>query len=132
MRLWSRGLGRLVLPLELGRARLDLTPDHVVLSGMIREGKVAWDYVVKLDGDDLIGFARVARTRIVLDFLAREHGLRLLGTIYRGGLGFLRGLVRTAFGRGEPVVGEETLEIGPRAARRGARRRRGILVKRAR
>ena len=35
-------------PIDLSNARLDLTPEHVVLSGVIREGKVVWDYRLKV------------------------------------------------------------------------------------
>jgi hypothetical protein len=132
MRLWSKGLGRLVLPLELATARLDLTPEHVVLSGMIREGKVAWEYTVKLTEADLVAFSRVATRPEVLSFLAREHGAGLLWTLAVRTLGFLAGLARAAIGRGAPVRAEETLDVGPPRARRRGGHGDGVLVQGAR
>jgi hypothetical protein len=132
MRLWSRGLGRLVLPLELGSARLDLTADHVVLSGVIREGKVVWDYSIKLTERDFLGFSRLALEPEVLGFLARTHGLGLLRTIARGTIGFAGGLLRKALGRGAPIVSEQALPVGPGAPRQRGTGRNGVLVERAR
>jgi hypothetical protein len=128
VRLWSKGLGRLVLPLELGSARLDLTPEHVVLSGMIREGKVSWEYTVKLTEGDLLAFGGVATHPEILSFLAREHGAGLLWTITVRTLGFLGGLARTALGRGAPIRAEEALDVGPRRAETRGRSRDGVLV----
>jgi hypothetical protein len=132
MRLWSRGLGRLVLPIELGKARLDLTPQHFVLSGTIREGKVVWEYRLKLDEGDLLGFSRVACEREVLDFLARQHGLGLLLTIAVRTLGFVAGLVLKTLGRGAPLTAEEALAAGPQASGKARRGEHGVLVERAR
>ena len=128
MRLWSKGLGRLVLPLELGRARLDLTPEHVVLSGVIREGKVVWEYTVRLTEQDLLSFSGIAAHPEVLNYLARKHGWGLLWTIAVRTLGFLGGLLRAAIGRGEQIRSEETLEVGPRPLKQRERSRNGVLV----
>jgi hypothetical protein len=128
MRLWSKGLGRLVLPLELSCARVDLTPEHVVLSGTIREGKVAWEYAVRLTEEDLLSFSRLATDREILSYLARTHGSGLLWTITTRTFGFLRGLARAAIGRGAAVRSEETLEVGPPRPRKRGRRSDGVLV----
>jgi hypothetical protein len=128
MRLWSKGLGRLVLPLDLGSARLDLTPEHVVLSGVIREGKVVWEYSVRLTEQDLISFSRIAGHPEVLNYLARRHGAGLLWRIAVLTLGFLGGLLRAAIGCGAPIRSEETLEVGPQPSRQGERSRNGVLV----
>jgi hypothetical protein len=128
VRLWSKGLGRLVLPLDLASARVDLTPEHVVLSGVIREGKVVWEYTVRLTERDLLSFTRIATQPEVLSFLARRHGAALLLTIAARTVGFLGGLMRTAIGRGAPISAEETLAVGPGPPRKGARKRNGVLV----
>jgi hypothetical protein len=128
MRLWSRGLGRLVLPLELGKSRLDLTREHVVLSGTIREGKVVWDYRLRMTERDLLGFSRIACEPEVLDLMARHHGLGLLSTIAVRTLGFAWGLLCKAVGQGTPLVAET--DDPPRNAREGETRRDrdGVLV----
>jgi hypothetical protein len=128
MRLWSRGLGRLVLPLDLGNACVDLTPDDVVLSGTIREGKVIWPYTVKMNERDFLGFTTLAVDPDVLHFLARRHGLGLVRTIAVRTVGFAWGLVRKGVGLGTPVVPEETLAVGPRAAKPARRGGNGVLV----
>ena len=128
MRLWSKGLGRLVLPFEIRTARVDLTPEHLVLSGVIREGKVVWDYTVKMTEKDFLGFSRLATEPEVLNFLARQHGLGLLRTIAARTVGFIAGLAWKALGRGVPVVPEEALPVGPRAPRKERQSRRGVLV----
>ena len=78
MKLWSKGLGKIDLPLRLGSAETEAGAESVRLRGRIIEGKVNWSYVVAIDGADLIGFTRVVGDRRVLDHLARERGLRLL------------------------------------------------------
>ena len=129
MRLWSRGLGRLVLPLELEKSRLELTREHVVLSGTIREGKVVWDYRIRMTERDFLGFTRLACEPQVLDFLARHHGFGLLRTIAVRMLGFVRGLLEKALGRVTPLVPENG-DPGVAHGDETKRDRDGVLVER--
>ena len=114
MHLWSKGLGKLILPLDMGAAELHLTPQQIILAGEIREGKIIWDYTIKMSDDDLVNFTNVLVNREVLEFLAREHGLRLPIFIAQAAVGFLLGLFKSILGKGSPIVEEATLGLGPK------------------
>ncbi|MBC8292699.1 MAG: hypothetical protein H8E45_05980 [Proteobacteria bacterium] len=78
MRLRSKGLGKLELPMELAVAELEAGSDALSLRGRIVEGKVNWDYVVLMDCGDILAFTRVAGDPGVVAFLARERGVSFL------------------------------------------------------
>ena len=87
MIVWSRGLGKQRLPLDLAAASLTVTPDHLALKGTIEP--VGWDYAIMLSPSDLRDF---------LKLLARPETARFLSE--RGGLliPFILGLVAAAPG----------------------------------
>jgi hypothetical protein len=117
-----------VLPLDLGRSEIAVTPKRVVLSGTIREGKVVWDYSVKLTDEDFLNFGAMAERPEVLDYLARHNGVRLLGTLGIGTVRFFGALVGAALGLGTPIVPEDRVEDGSRKVEK-ARGGNGVLVK---
>lgn len=77
MKLWSKGLGKMTLPLALHTAELEPGADTLRFRGRIIEGKVNWNYLVSMDASDMLGFTRVVGGPEVLDYLARQKGLRL-------------------------------------------------------
>jgi len=87
MIVWSRGLGKQRLPLNLAAATLTANPDHLALKGTIEP--VCWEYAIMLSPADLRDF---------LQLLARPETARFLSE--RGGLlvPFILGLVAAAPG----------------------------------
>ena len=84
MIVWSRGLGKQRLPLELPEAILHVKPDMLTLEGNIEP--VCWDYAVKLGTADLADFLKVLARPETAKFLAERGGLLapfILGLIRR-------------------------------------------------
>ncbi len=104
MKLWSKGLGKVTLPLELSRAEIEAGAESMRLRGRIVEGKVNWNYLVTMTGSDLIGFTKVAGDPRVVDHLARERGLGFLIAMVGPMLRFLGFLVAALLRRGELPV----------------------------
>ncbi len=75
MIVWSKGLGKKVLPIELDKATVSVTPDHLAMAGTIES--VCWEYKLRLHPDDLAEFTRLLANRTVVQFLARERGILL-------------------------------------------------------
>ncbi len=75
MIVWSKGLGKKILPIELDKAVVSVTSDHLAMAGSIES--VAWDYKLRLHPDDLAEFTRLLAHRTVVQFLARERGILL-------------------------------------------------------
>jgi hypothetical protein len=73
MIVWSKGLGKKSLPMELDRARLSVGDDHLLMGGNIEE--VCWDYTMKLYPEDLGDFMRLLAHPKTARFMARERGL---------------------------------------------------------
>jgi hypothetical protein len=87
MMVWSRGLGKQRLPLDLADATLTADSAHLTLKGTIEP--VCWDYAIMLSTADLRDF---------LKLLARPETARYLSE--RGGLlaPFVVGLIASAPG----------------------------------
>jgi hypothetical protein len=73
MIVWSKGLGKKSLPMELDHARLSVADDHLLMDGNIEE--VCWDYTMKLYPEDLGDFMRLLAHPKTARFMAREPGL---------------------------------------------------------
>ncbi|MFQ5856743.1 MAG: hypothetical protein ACE5LU_14005 [Anaerolineae bacterium] len=105
MWLWSKGLGRLILPMELGEAEVQLEGDTVVVKGRVVAPKIRWDYTLAMGEEDLLDFMRVLTDRRVVEYLMREGGLEFLGIIVgrapRFGLAYLSAELRKLVKRGE-------------------------------
>lgn len=75
MIVWSKGLGKKSLPMELERARLSVGADHLLMDGTIEE--VCWEYTMKLYPEDLGDFMRLLAHPKTARFMARRGGLLL-------------------------------------------------------
>ncbi len=73
MIVWSRGLGRQRLPLDLAGAALSAEPDHLVLRGVIEP--VCWDYAIRLTPTDLRDFLKLLAQPETARFLAQRGGV---------------------------------------------------------
>jgi hypothetical protein len=85
MRLWSKGLGRLILPFHL-EDHFALYPegDFLVIEGRIVEKKVNWIYRIHLGSEDMVRFiAFMANTPLALSFLKTYWGYRGLFRIVK-------------------------------------------------
>lgn len=88
MWLWSKGLGRLVLPMDLGKAEVHVDGDSIVVKGLIIAPKVYWDYALSLEEKDLLDCMDLLADRQVTAYLVREGGLGFLGVLMKRALGF--------------------------------------------
>jgi hypothetical protein len=75
MIVWSRGLGKQRLPLELPDATLRVTPDTLVMEGTIEP--VCWQYAIRLAPDDLSDFLKLLADPKTAQFLAEKPGVLL-------------------------------------------------------
>ena len=75
MIVWSRGLGKLRLPLELPAATLHVKPDMITMEGVIEP--VCWNYAIKLGPADLADFLKLLAKPETASFLAERGGLVL-------------------------------------------------------
>ena len=75
MIVWSKGLGKQRLPLELPDATLRTTPDTLVMEGTIEP--VCWRYAIKLAPADLDDFLRLMANATTAKFLAERPGILL-------------------------------------------------------
>ncbi|MFQ5697131.1 MAG: hypothetical protein ACE5IL_02470 [Myxococcota bacterium] len=84
MRLASRGLGRITLPIDFREAQVELREDGSLwLTGRIEERTVRWDYRMRLEDSDLVRFIALARRACIRRYLAERVGLQLVGRIAR-------------------------------------------------
>jgi hypothetical protein len=70
---WSRGLGKQRLPLELPAATLSVEPDYLVLKGVI--DPVCWNYAIRLGPKDLKDFVALMAQPKTAAFLASRGGV---------------------------------------------------------
>ncbi len=75
MIVWSKGLGKKSLPMDLDAARLSVVGDHLLMDGSIEE--VCWDYTMKLYPHDLGDFMKLLAHPKTARYMARERGLLL-------------------------------------------------------
>jgi hypothetical protein len=72
---WSKGLGKQRLPLELPDATLRVTPENLVMEGTIEP--VCWRYAIKLAPADLDDFLSLMANPTTARFLAEKPGVLL-------------------------------------------------------
>jgi hypothetical protein len=77
---WSRGLGKQRLPLELPAASLRVTAENLVMEGMI--DPVCWRYAIRLSPEDLSAFLRILAQPRTARFLA-ERPVPLISFVLR-------------------------------------------------
>ncbi len=75
MIVWSRGLGRQRLPLDLADATLGAEPGHLVLEGVIEP--VCWNYAIRLAPEDLKNFLKLLAEPQTARFLSQRGGVLL-------------------------------------------------------
>lgn len=73
MIVWSRGLGKQRLPLDLADAQLTAADDNLVLKGTIEP--VCWEYAIKLSPADLSDFLKLLAKPETARFLSERGGL---------------------------------------------------------
>jgi len=77
MKLWSRGLGKQQLKMDLMRYDISKDGQEVVISGRITE-PVNWDFWIRFDEDDVPGLVRVAKNRSVMGLVFRRWSRKLV------------------------------------------------------
>ena len=73
MIVWSKGLGKQRLPLELSAAKLSVGPDCLVMEGVIEP--VCWNYAIRLAPNDLKDFLKLMSQPKTAAFLAERSGV---------------------------------------------------------
>lgn len=75
MIVWSKGLGKQRLPLDLPDATLRVTPENMVMEGIIEP--VYWRYAITLAPADLDDFLSLMANATTAKFLAEKPGVLL-------------------------------------------------------
>lgn len=75
MIVWSKGLGKQRLPLELVDATLSVHPTYLAMEGTIEP--VCWEYSIKLSPNDLRDFLKLLAKPQTAEFLAEKGGMLL-------------------------------------------------------
>lgn len=88
MWLWSKGLGRLVLPMDFEKAQVGVEGEQLVIKGWVIAPKIYWDYTLALGEKDLLDSTALLADRRVLSYLAQTAGLGFLGLLLRRSLAF--------------------------------------------
>jgi hypothetical protein len=105
MIVWSRGLGKQRLPLDLADAQVTANAENLTLKGTIEP--VCWDYAIMLSPADLGDFLKLLAKPETARFLSERGGLLkpfILGLIAAAPglvLKMLATRVRALFGRGK-------------------------------
>ncbi|MCK9502949.1 MAG: hypothetical protein M0Q95_02035 [Porticoccaceae bacterium] len=73
MIVWSKGLGKQRLPIELKDSELSRAPEHLMLKGIIEP--VFWEYSIKLSPQDLVAFLKLLTHRETITYLAEHKGI---------------------------------------------------------
>jgi hypothetical protein len=83
MRLWSKGLGKLILPFDLGEAEsVQREGDSILIEGRIVERKVNWPYRIHLTDSDMVDFTRLmAENPLIQSYLRSRLGFSLVGFV---------------------------------------------------
>ena len=98
MWLWSKGLGRLVLPMDFDKADVVVEDDRLILRGMIIAPKIRWDYWLSLEEKDVLDAMGIMADRHVMRHLARTGGLSFLLLLVRRSIMFGSSYLRATFG----------------------------------
>lgn len=73
MIVWSKGLGKQRLPIDLGEADLKIEPDYLKMTGVIEP--VCWDYAIRLAVPDIAAFLTLMSRPMTARYLAQKGGL---------------------------------------------------------
>lgn len=99
MWLWSKGLGRLVLPMDFSKAEVVVEDDRLVFKGLIIAPKIYWDYWLSLEEKDVLDAMAIMANRDVMRHLARTGGLKFLTLLVRRSLVFGFAYLRADLGK---------------------------------
>ncbi|MBI3678047.1 MAG: hypothetical protein HY243_15670 [Proteobacteria bacterium] len=125
MIVWSRGLGRLRLPLVLPAATLRVTSHELTMEGVIEP--VCWNYAIRLSPADLTDFLTIMAKPQTARFLAERGGL-LLPFVFNL-LRRIPGVVVTFLFRKR--AGAQSGEVGSIAVARGRSPLDGAAIKKS-
>ena len=126
MEFWSKGLGKRTIALTLTKGEALKSEGTLCLRGNMEE-PVSWEYIMKLEEDDLIDFFGLLRDRSVADFVFdSSNRWQLYGGMLAGGLRLgvlvvtemLRKLLRRA-----QVDEDVAIQVPPPSVRKGKRKR---------
>lgn len=73
MIVWSKGLGKQRLLVELAQTGLSIEPDNIVMQGVIES--VSWRYAIRLSPKDMADFLKHMSQPEAARFLAQHGGL---------------------------------------------------------
>jgi hypothetical protein len=78
MKLWSKGLGKLILPFDLSEAEsIEIKQDHILITGRIIEKKVNWPYTIHLYLEDMYNFTKLmSESKDIIKYLKDKLGLK--------------------------------------------------------
>ncbi|MDO8634682.1 MAG: hypothetical protein Q7R34_00350 [Dehalococcoidia bacterium] len=82
MWVWSKGLGQVVMPLDLSQVEVTTDADSIVLKGRITAPKVNWRYSVTLREQDISDFMRVLNDPQVVKYLVEMGFIRRLPGLF--------------------------------------------------
>ncbi len=124
MDFWSKGLGKRTVSLRLSDGEAIKSGDRLYVRGTTEE-PVVWDYIMPLQGDDLVEVVGLLGDRRVVEYLYRSPDRwRLYGSLVLGGARFLVLLLKyMIIGKRKPAPEEPTIQVPPPSDRR--RRRLG-------
>lgn len=81
MRVWSQGLGKRTLDLDLGEGEISREGDDLLIRGLMGE-PVWWEYTVRLTEEDIVRVFRLAICRTAVDFVVgRKDRWKLVGRL---------------------------------------------------
>ena len=89
MIVWSRGLGKMRLAIELADAQMKIEPDTLMMEGIIIP--TCWNYSIKLTPSDLNSFLRLAAGKTTIQYLSEKGGV--LGPFLVGLIAALPGII---------------------------------------
>jgi len=121
MEFWSKGLGKKTINLSLAKGESLPSEGTVCLRGTMEE-PVSWEYVMKLDGDDIVDFFLLLEGPTMADYLYDSpHRWQLYKQMVVGGvqlgLRVIGALLRRALGR-EVELQDVAIEVPPPSVRK--------------
>lgn len=129
MNFWSKGLGRRTINLRLGAGEAIDGGDKLYVRGLM-EAPVSWEYIMRLQIDDLADFFELLRDPVLVDYVYDSpERWRLIRGMVVGGLQ-LAGLVLAAALQRRFAAGavQQAVELDlppPRERKRASGRRLG-------
>jgi len=131
MEFWSKGLGKKTINLSLAKGESLPSEGTVCLRGTMEE-PVSWEYVMKLDGDDLVDFFLLLKGPTMADYLYDSpHRWQVYKQMVVGGvqlgLRVMGALLRRALGR-EVELEDVAIEVPPPSVRKKKRAEKAVAA----